>query len=149
MKKAASGYRLIFGYLGIFLILIGIICLLPLAVLIFYPHEAGVSQNFYIVGASSIAAGLILSITLLKGREKERLGKHQDFVLLVLIWLVAIVIGAVPFLMRGDMNFTQSIFESTSGFSSTGLTVFNYTVDPDIYGFHVYTLYRSLLIFFG
>ena len=149
MKKAASGYRLIFGYLGIFLILIGIICLLPLAVLIFYPHEAGVSQNFYIVGASSIAAGLILSITLLKGREKERLGKHQDFVLLVLIWLVAIVIGAVPFLMRGDMNFTQSIFESTSGFTSTGLTVFNYTVDPDIYGFHVYTLYRSLLIFFG
>lgn len=148
MKKVASGYRLIFGYLGIFLILIGIICLLPLLALPFYPAEAGIADNFYIVGLASILGGLLLSILLLRGREKERLGKHQDFVLLVLIWIAAIVIGAIPFLLRGDMNFTQSVFESTSGFTSTGLTVFNFDVDPEL-GFHVYTLYRSLLIFFG
>lgn len=148
MKKVASGYRLIFGYLGIFLILIGIICLLPLLALPFYPAEAGIADNFYIVGLASILGGLLLSILLLRGREKERLGKHQDFVLLVLIWVAAIVIGAIPFLLRGDMNFTQSVFESTSGFTSTGLTVFNFDVDPEL-GFHVYTLYRSLLIFFG
>ena len=50
MKKTAAGYRLIFGYVGIFLILIGIICLLPLLVLPFYPNEVGVAFNFYVVG---------------------------------------------------------------------------------------------------
>lgn len=35
MKKQAKGYRLIFGYLGIFLILIGIITMLPLILLAF------------------------------------------------------------------------------------------------------------------
>ncbi len=149
MKKTASGYRLIFGYLGIFLILIGLICLLPLVALLFYPSEGGVAFNFYIVGLSSVVSGLALSLSLLSGREKERLGKHQDFILIVLIWIFAIVIGAIPFLLRGDMNFTQSIFESTSGFTSTGLTVFDFTVDPNAYGYHIYTLYRSLLIFFG
>lgn len=149
MKKAASGYRLIFGYLGIFLILIGLICLLPLVVLFFYPSETGVASHFYIVGIITIVAGLALAIILLRGREKERLGKHQDFILLLLIWLFAIIIGAFPFFLRGDMNFTQSIFESTSGYTSTGLTVFNFDVDPNIYGYHVYTMYRSLLIFFG
>jgi trk system potassium uptake protein TrkH len=149
MKKTAAGYRLIFGYVGIFLILIGIICLLPLLVLPFYPNEVGVAFNFYVVGGASVAAGLLLSIALLRGRDKARLGKHQDFILLVLIWILAIAIGAIPFLLRGDMNFTQSIFESTSGFTSTGLTVFDFSVDQNTYGYHVYTLYRSLLIFFG
>ncbi|NCA96981.1 MAG: TrkH family potassium uptake protein [Bacteroidia bacterium] len=149
MKKTASGYRLIFGYLGIFLVLIGLICLLPLLVLFFYPNEAGVASNFYIVAIVTIVVGLILSIILLRGRQKERLGKHQDFILLLLIWILAILIGSLPFFLRGDMNFTQSIFEATSGYTSTGLTVFDFSLDPNIYGFHVYAMYRSLLIFFG
>lgn len=149
MRKPASGYSLIFGYLGIFLVLIGLITLLPLVVLFFYPNESGVAINFYIPALATVVVGLLLAILLLKGREKEKLGKHQDFVLLVLVWLFAIIIGSIPFYLRGDMNFTQSIFESTSGFTSTGLTVFDFAADHNLYGYHVYTLYRSLLIFFG
>jgi trk system potassium uptake protein TrkH len=149
MKKIASGYRLIFGYLGIFLVLIGLIVISPLIILIFYPAESGVAVNFYSVGLASIGVGVLLSFILLKGRDKKRLGKYQDFLLISLIWIAAILIGSMPFLFRGDMNFTNSVFEATSGFTTTGLSVFDFTLDPDVYGYHIYTLYRSLLIFFG
>jgi len=149
MKKFASGYRLIFGYLGIFWIMIGAICLSPLIALPFYPSEAGIAHHFYIVGSSSIVAGAILAFTLLYKREKSSLGKHQDYLLLVLVWVSAILIGALPFYLRGDMTFTQSVFEATSGLTSTGLTVYDFALDSNLSGFHIYTLYRSLLIFFG
>ena len=39
MKKSVHGYQLIIGYLGIFLILIGLVNLIPLINLIFYPED--------------------------------------------------------------------------------------------------------------
>lgn len=141
MKKSLS-YRLIFGYLGIFLIFIGITCLLPLILLFFYPNESNYWLNFFIPGISTVAAGVGL-MQLLRGCKGAKLGKHQDSVMLVLIWLLAINICAVPFMMRPDMTFTQSIFETTSGFSTIGLTVYE---DFDC---HLFVFYRSVLTLLG
>lgn len=155
VKKPASGYRLIFGYLGFFLILIGIICLLPLLMLIPYKEEANVAFDFVIPGASAIALGIGLSFLIFR-REKMQLGKFQDSGLLVLIWLSAIIVGAIPFTLRGmftdqfrnaRMRFSEAIFESTSGYSSSGLTLFNF--DPSLPGYHLFTFYRALLLLFG
>lgn len=139
--KQAKGYRLIFGYLGIFMVAIGIICFLPLFALFAFNSEAIYAKNFLIPGAASIIVGIALSFLLFK-REKQQLGKHQDAVLLVLIWLVAVLICSVPFIMLG-MSFTDAVFETTSGFATIGLTVFNR------FDLHVYTLYRALLALFG
>lgn len=141
MKKSLT-YKLIFGYLGIFLIFIGITCLLPLFLLIFYPNESQYWINFFIPGISTVAAGIGL-MQLLRGCKGAKLGKHQDSVMLVLIWLLAINICAVPFMMRSDMSFTQAIFETTSGFSTIGLTVYT---DFDC---HLFVFYRSVLTLLG
>lgn len=160
--KSASGYRLIFGYLGIFIIVTGIILLIPLLVLFAYPSEVGSIFSFLIPGVSSIAVGVALSF-LIRKREKAQLGKFQDSILLILIWIVAILIGAIPFTLRGfvvdfstgqatfdsakSMGVNEAIFESTSGFSATGLTLFNF--DPSVPGYHLYTFYRAILLLFG
>lgn len=155
VKKPASGYRLVFGYLGFFLILIGVICLLPLLMLLAYPSEANVAWGFVMPGVSAIALGVGLSFLLFR-REKMQLGKFQDSALLVLIWLVAILVGAVPFMLRGvftpefhnaRMRFSEAFFESTSGYSASGLTLFNFS--QDLPGYHLYTTYRSFLLLFG
>ena len=57
MKKSSQGYRLVFGYLGVFLILIGVIVLMPLILLIFYPNESNYALNFIIPGVSYIFIG--------------------------------------------------------------------------------------------
>ena len=150
MRKVVSGYRLIFGYLGIFLIVVGIICLLPLFMLIGYPEEANHVWNFLIPGLSSIGAGIAL-MCLIIGRDKAQLGKHQDSVLLVMVWVSAILVCAVPFAMSkiqlgdGGMTFTEAVFESTSGYATVGLT----RLTSELFNYKIYLFFRILLQFFG
>lgn len=78
-KKIASGYQLVFGYLGIFLSIMGIITLLPLILYAFIPFlnysvklvdgtsiiiDASTNLNYWhafvIPGLSSIIIGLVL-----------------------------------------------------------------------------------------
>lgn len=153
--RPAAGYRLVFGYLGLFFILVGVVCLLPLAFLPFYPEEANVSWSFVIPGGSSIVVGLLLYFLLIFKKERDNLGKHQDSVLLVLVWMIAILIGSVPFMLRGfpnnlgeyAMNANDAIFESASGYTATGFSLFNF--DTNAPGYHIYVIYRTILIFFG
>ena len=142
-KRVTSGYPLIINYLGIFAFLIGFINLLPLVLLAFKPQEIEYAHYFLIPGLTSIVVGAFI-IFLFRGREKGKLERHQDAVLVVFIWLLAILISAVPFMLTGTYNFTQSIFEVTSGYSTTGLTVVNVENTPDLF-----LLFRSLLQFFG
>ena len=145
VHKEAKGYQLIFGYLGIFFIVAGVACLLPLLMLFFWPEEGAYAHYFYIPGLSACAVGLLLFFLLVFGRDKAQLGKHQDSVLLVLVWLSTILIGAIPLILRG-MNFNDAVFEATSGYSSTGLTVFDFSsgIAP-----HMYIFFRSVMIFLG
>lgn len=147
-KKVASGYRLVLGYLGLFMVVIGLICLLPLFTLIAFPSESQFAINFIIPGCSSIVIGALLMLFIVN-KAKAQLGKHQDLVLLFLIWLFAILICAVPFALSkmqlGDagMSFTESVFESASGYCTVGLTRFK------MFDLHIYIIFRSCLLFFG
>ncbi|MCQ2793565.1 MAG: TrkH family potassium uptake protein [Bacilli bacterium] len=144
MKKTASGYRLIFGYLGLFITFIGITMLLPLFVLFAYPQEAADWYCFAAPGGGAILVGIALFMLIFK-RDKAQLGKHQDAILLVLIWLISIFVAAVPFIIKGELTFTQSIFETTSAFGTIGLTVFN----ESCFNSHIFVLYRSIICFLG
>ncbi len=142
-KKITSGYPLIINYLGIFAILIGIINALPLAVIFFYPEEVTYLWHFLAPSLVTIGVGLII-IMFFKGREKGKLERSQDAFLVVSIWVMAIVTSAIPFMLTGTYNFTQSIFETTSGYSTTGLTVVDVTQTA-----HIFLFFRSLLQLVG
>ena len=51
----------------------------------------------------------------------------EGSVIVVLSWLVAIVVGTIPFMLIQGLNFTQAMFESTSGWTTTGLSVVDVT----------------------
>jgi trk system potassium uptake protein TrkH len=142
-KNSVSGYKLILGYLGLFMMMIGVIILLPLVVLIFFPEEIENAKYFIVPGVISIVLGYFTHFFIL-GKSQERLEKYQDAVLILLIWLIAIFISSFPFLLTGNYNFTQSIFETTSGYSTTGLSVVDVSTSPKIF-----LMYRSLLQFIG
>ena len=146
MRKTAAGYRLIFGYLGLFIAFIGISLFLPLIALIAFPGEAKDWYCFAIPGGGAILLGIALFM-LIARRSKGQLGKHQDAILLVLIWICAIFISAVPFLLQKDMklSFTDALFETTSCYATVGLSIFK---ESD-YAHHIFVLYRSVLCFLG
>jgi len=170
MKKEAKGFRLIFGYLGIFLMFEGFVTILPLAILAFYPKEWQVFWDFVIPGLAGIVLGALLFFILVAGRPKGHFARNDDALLLVLLWLCAIVLGSFPFyltrfpaLNQGleslnlDMSFSESFFEAMSGYSATGLTVLpnqvfldaaslNLTLYPAA---HVFLFHRALMQFIG
>ena len=143
MKKIVSGYKLIFGYLGLFIIFVGIATLLPLLALPFFPEEVSDWYCFAIPGGAAIALGIAL-YSLIFNKIKTQLGKHQDSIILVLVWISAILISAVPFVLKG-LSFSNSVFESTSAYATVGLSIFR-TADYDM---KLFVLYRSLLCFVG
>lgn len=141
--KNGKYYRLITYYLSIFLIMIGIIQLLPLLVLPFYPEEMSYAPCFVIPGAVAIFLGYLIRF-FFRGTEIVKLEKHYDAVLVVLVWFLAIFVSTFPWMLKGDYNFTQASFEMTSGFSTTGLSVVDVDHTP-----HIFLMFRSITLFVG
>lgn len=153
-QKEATGFRLIFGYLGIFLILVGLLTASPLLLVIAYPNEYGALLPFGATAGGDIFIGVLFYFLFLFRRKRARFARHEEFQLLSLIWILAIISGALPFYFAKDslmgMNFTKSIFESTSSYTGTGLTGFMDYIDVEgAFAPHVYTYHRSQMQFIG
>lgn len=155
MRKEVTGIRLVLGYLGIFLIFVGLLTCVPLIALIWYKSEYTVYLNFVIPAGINVVLGLLLYFIFIFKRKKGKIKKFQDSMLLVLIWLAAIITGALPFVFAKyfqgmQMSFSEGFFEAASAYTTTGLTVFKDYVDiTDAIAPHVYTLHRSWMQFVG
>ncbi|MFA5421784.1 MAG: TrkH family potassium uptake protein [Bacilli bacterium] len=141
--KEVKGWPLFLGYIGLFLMLVGGLICLPLVMLIFYPSESANAKYFIVTGLFSMLIGFFLFL-MIKGKSKGRLEKYQATSLLISIWIIAIIISSVPFMLTGNYSFTQAVFETTSGYTTTGLSVVNVDTCPKIFLF-----YRSVLLFSG
>ncbi len=166
--KEAKGLRLILGYFGLFMIVEGLVTVFPLAILAFYPKEWECYLDFVIPAAGYVIVGALISLFTIAFRKKGKLQKNEDSLLLVLLWISALIAGAFPFYLTSfqeinngnaainlGMSFTDSFFESTSGYSATGLTVFPEKafltgVDSSSYGWaHVFLFHRAIMQFVG
>ena len=116
-RKEVTGFRLILGYLGVFLMLVGFLTATPLIMVAFYPGEYGAFFPFGVTAGADVVVGLLLFFLFLFKKKPSRFYRHEESQLLTLIWVFAIVSGAMPFFISGvdlRMNFTMSIFESAS-----------------------------------
>ena len=137
------GPKLLLYYLGIFLMFLGGLLVLPLLGLLFYPGEADETYCFVIPSAISVLTGYLIFF-FLRGKPLAHLERHQDAVLVVLIWIMSILVSSTPFLLTGKYNFTQAVFEVTSGYTTTGLSVVDVANCS-----HIFLLYRTLTLFVG
>ena len=129
------------------LILMGAIILVPLLLLAAPRYHAEISNvNWFIFpGVLSILAGFIIKF-LTQGTRVRELRKFYGYIIVLELWIIAGVLGAVPFLMSREFNFTQAVFESMSGLTTTGFTLFPYEHAGHL---QMLILYRSLLHLVG
>ena len=145
MKKVffLKEYKIVLGYVGVLTMIIGLITLIPLLILLAFPEEIKYATNFMITSIIAIVVGYIL-----KGdidiNQKYKLSLSQDAVIVVFTWLIACLFSSIPWILSGQLNFTQAYFESVSGWTTTGLSVIDIPLTPNIYLFH-----RSITLFFG
>ena len=150
-----TGFRLILGYLGIFMVLIGIINALPMIVVAFYREEVAALPVFGGVAGCNIILGLALYFIFIFRRKRSRFFRRQESVLLMFLWILAVISGGAPFYILNlmgkiNMSFAGSFFEAASGYSTTGLTVFSDFIDVDgAFCPHILTFHRAFMNFIG
>ncbi|WP_305046823.1 TrkH family potassium uptake protein [Geoalkalibacter sp.] len=114
-------YRNILGYTALVCALIGLLIALPATLVAAYPEEKNSAWLFAATGLLLIALSLGLWRRFCP-REKDSLSLDEGAAVVVLSWMVAILAGAVPFLGMG-LDWTRAVFEATSGWTTTGLSV--------------------------
>lgn len=135
-------YHAIFSYTGLILIYCGVLMFSPLLALLGWPEEWKHSLAFIIPAAMLTAIGIFMRKAF---RPKDRLLTLQEAgVIVVLSWLFACIFAAWPFMVVQGLNFTQAIFESVSGYTTTGLTVVDVTKAT-----HLVLLWRSITQLIG
>lgn len=83
-------------------------------------------------------------LIVMSGGRSERTGSREAFLLTVLVWVVLPAMAAIPFMGIG-MSFTDAMFESISGLTTTGSTVMT-GLDNQPRGI---LLWRAILQWFG
>jgi trk system potassium uptake protein TrkH len=136
-------YGAVLGYTGLVLVISAVAILAPLLALPFYPEEAGQTWAFVIPGVSLAAVGLLLWRRFAPG-DAAALNWQEGAVVVVLAWIGAITAGTAVFMLAAGLSFTQAVFEATSGWTTTGLSVVDVTEAS-----HLVLLLRSVLEFAG
>ena len=112
------------SFLGSLLIIMGYILLIPILLVIIYKEynqDHPTLQAFLISSAISFSVGFLLSF-LFKKRTPNRI---QGIIICSLGWIVVSAVGAIPFLIGIRTSYIDAYFETMSGFTTTGITMFS------------------------
>jgi trk system potassium uptake protein TrkH len=104
--------------IGIMTVLLGV-AMLPCA-LIDWADKRPEAHVFAVSSFGAVFIGTCLWV--LSQGTVERIGQREASLLTVMTWIAVPMIAAIPFLISG-MSFTDSVFESVSGLTTTGSTV--------------------------
>jgi trk system potassium uptake protein TrkH len=117
----------ILNVVGVMLILLSGLLLAPLGVSFYYgdlPLEGYISETsaFCITCAIGLLTGLILWKLFPSGIEKLR--DREGFAIVAASWMAMSAFGALPIYLAGICpNYIDALFESTSGFTTTGASI--------------------------
>ena len=113
-------YRMVFSMIGRLLMLEAGLLLLPAACSAIYGESS--------LWALLIAAGVALlvggGLVLFCRAKKQAIYAKEGFVIAALSWVFLSAVGALPFVLSGEIpNYIDALFETVSGFTTTGASV--------------------------
>lgn len=128
----------IIGFLILFEAMLMLLCLIPG---IYYGEEL---RGFLLSIAISLSVGILAAFSYRK--TAYSVGRKEGYFIVAVVWLAFSLIGTMPFLFTHSLDsFVDAFFESMSGFTTTGATVF---ADVEILPKQI-ILWRSLMQWVG
>jgi trk system potassium uptake protein len=122
------------------IVLNGLLMLIPLVVLTAWPHEwQSALIGFLFPAIVLIGLGTVMWACF-KSDEGVALTVQEGGIIVLFSWVLACLFSTWPLIIVEGLNFTLAIFESVSGFTTTGLSV----VDVD-HASHLILLWRSIM----
>lgn len=111
--------RAVIYVLGWILNIEGAFMLLPFFVSLIYGEPQG--RAFLVVALISILIGTAVVI---KKPKNMVFYEKEGFVTVAFSWIMLSIFGCLPFVFNGDIpNFTDALFETVSGFTTTGASI--------------------------
>ena len=113
--------KMIFSTLGQLTLSEAVLMILPFIVALLY-GEIRTAASFLI----SIGIALIIGTSLytIFKTENKVIYAKEGFIIVAFGWLIMSIIGAVPFVLSGDIpSYIDAFFETVSGFTTTGASV--------------------------
>ncbi len=138
-----SRYKTFAFFLGLTWFFMGSVMHVPLVMCIIDGEPLQHILSFVLPGSTAVIAGLV-TMRRVKNLNRVTLTFQEGAMVVTLAWASAFLIGSFPFWLGMEMPFHVSFFESTSGWTTTGMTM----VDPDSTP-RSFLLFRSLSEFVG
>ena len=136
-------YNILSTVIGSNLRYIGIVMLIPVIFALLY-QEANHSLPFICAAFVSVVLGFLFTLPKTTEKDIDSMKKTEALAGVFFSWVFFSLVCAIPYLFY-NFNFTNAVFESVSGITTTGATVINdYTIYPKTLFF-----YRAMTQWFG
>ena len=113
--------RIILFFLGILITSLGIAMILPLGIEFIYSDVN--KSNFLISTLLTLFIGITLILAF--NKEEKKVNIKDTILITTLSWPVMIILSSLPFYLDSNTDyFIDAIFESTSGLTTTGATIY-------------------------
>jgi len=137
-------FRIVLWNVGTLFTWFSVILLFPLVFLIFYPEEVHYALGFVESAVLSFMFGIAIKLAS-NIKESHVITVQEGAVIVLFSWIFAIFFSALPFVFMKILNFSQAVFEATSGWTTTGLTMItDVTKIP-----RIFLVWRSTMQFIG
>jgi len=104
------------------LYILALLLLIPIIVAWLYKEPTIVYKSFIYTAIFSLIIATIFKI--ISSNHTARIDLTTAMILCTVAWVLVSLVGAVPFMIGLDKSLIDSLFESVSGFTTTGITVF-------------------------
>lgn len=113
-------FRMIFHMLGKIINLEAALMVLPFVVSLIYQESCSVS----FLAAILVALVIGIPLSMLTRPKDKVIYAKEGFLVVALTWLLYSLIGALPFVLSGEIpSFIDAFFETVSGFTTTGASI--------------------------
>jgi trk system potassium uptake protein TrkH len=121
-----QSYAAILSSVGVIVMLSGSVMLIPLLALLGYREEAAHALDF-LIPAGCLGLGGLALWRRFRSSFNHTLTVQEGGVIVVISWVVVILFSAWPFASSVGLDFSRAVFESVSGWTTTGLSVVDVT----------------------
>lgn len=131
----------VLGILGSFIFFLGFALLIPVGIALLYEEE--IWHAFLYSASIAFITGAFLYYLF---RPRYELRIREGFLVVSLTWLFLSLVGALPFVISGILpSYTDAVFETMSGLTTTGATIFGGATADGFQNPQIETLPKSIL----
>ncbi|HEX9736533.1 MAG TPA: TrkH family potassium uptake protein [Thermoanaerobaculia bacterium] len=106
-------------FLGRLLLVLALAESFPVAVCWFYGEQEALVDFLATAAATGLCGLLLIRV----GGAGGELYRREGIVIVVAGWILASLFGAVPYFLSGEVGLVDALFESASGFTTTGASI--------------------------